>query len=42
MTDAASKPNKAERIIIGIDPGTHIMGYGVLRVVDNKPHNGGH
>ena len=28
---------KAERIIIGIDPGTHIMGYGVLRVVNNKP-----
>ncbi len=28
---------KAERIIIGIDPGTHIMGYGVLRVVGNKP-----
>ena len=29
---------KAERIIIGIDPGTHIMGYGVVRIVDNKPH----
>ena len=28
---------KAERIIIGIDPGTHVMGYGVLRVVGNKP-----
>lgn len=27
---------KGERIIIGIDPGTHIMGYGVLRVVDGK------
>lgn len=27
----------AERIIIGIDPGTHIMGYGVIRVLNKKP-----
>jgi len=27
-----------EKIILGIDPGTIIMGYGVLRVVDKKPH----
>lgn len=27
-----------ERIILGIDPGTIIMGYGVLRVVNNKAH----
>ncbi|MDH6353893.1 crossover junction endodeoxyribonuclease RuvC [Dysgonomonas sp. PH5-45] len=26
-----------ERIILGIDPGTQIMGYGVLRVINNKP-----
>ncbi|MFR9165267.1 MAG: crossover junction endodeoxyribonuclease RuvC [Dysgonomonas sp.] len=26
-----------ERIILGIDPGTQIMGYGVLKVVNNKP-----
>lgn len=26
-----------EKIILGIDPGTNIMGYGVLRVRDNKP-----
>ncbi len=26
-----------ERIIMGIDPGTTVMGYGVLRVLDNKP-----
>ena len=26
-----------EKIILGIDPGTTIMGYGVLRVVGNKP-----
>ena len=32
-----NRPTKAERIIIGIDPGTHVMGYGVLRVVGNKP-----
>ena len=27
-----------ERIIMGIDPGTQVMGYGILRVLDNKPH----
>lgn len=26
-----------DRIIIGIDPGTNVMGYGVLRIVKNKP-----
>ncbi|MDR1810415.1 MAG: crossover junction endodeoxyribonuclease RuvC [Prevotella sp.] len=26
-----------ERIILGIDPGTQIMGYGLLRVLNNKP-----
>lgn len=26
-----------ERIILGIDPGTNVMGYGVLRIVDKKP-----
>lgn len=26
-----------ERIIIGIDPGTQVMGYGVLQVLGNKP-----
>jgi crossover junction endodeoxyribonuclease RuvC len=26
-----------ERIILGIDPGTQVMGYGVLRVIGNKP-----
>ncbi|OPZ11223.1 MAG: Crossover junction endodeoxyribonuclease RuvC [Bacteroidetes bacterium ADurb.BinA261] len=26
-----------ERIIMGIDPGTQVMGYGILRIVDNKP-----
>ncbi len=25
-----------EKIILGIDPGTNLMGYGVLRVVDSK------
>lgn len=39
MADKISinRPTQAERIIIGIDPGTHVMGYGVLRVVANKP-----
>jgi crossover junction endodeoxyribonuclease RuvC len=26
-----------ERIILGIDPGTTIMGYGILRIINNKP-----
>ena len=26
-----------EKVILGIDPGTNIMGYGVLRIVDSKP-----
>ncbi len=26
-----------ERIIMGIDPGTHVMGYGVIKVINNKP-----
>ena len=24
--------NKVEKIILGIDPGTNVMGYGVIRV----------
>jgi crossover junction endodeoxyribonuclease RuvC len=27
---------KAEKIILGIDPGTNVMGYGVIRVLGNK------
>ncbi len=27
---------KSEKILLGIDPGTNVMGYGVLRVVGNK------
>ena len=27
-----------EKVILGIDPGTNIMGYGVLKVTDNKAH----
>lgn len=27
---------KGEKIILGIDPGTNVMGYGVIRVVGNK------
>jgi len=26
-----------ERIILGIDPGTIVMGYGILKVIGNKP-----
>ena len=28
--------NKIEKIILGIDPGTNVMGYGVIRVTGNK------
>lgn len=34
---AETRRQPAERIILGIDPGTNIMGYGVLRVLGNKP-----
>jgi crossover junction endodeoxyribonuclease RuvC len=27
-----------DHIILGIDPGTNIMGYGVLKIIDHKPH----
>jgi crossover junction endodeoxyribonuclease RuvC len=26
-----------ERIILGIDPGTNIMGYGILKILDSRP-----
>lgn len=29
--------NAAEKIIMGIDPGTNVMGYGIIKVVNNKP-----
>jgi crossover junction endodeoxyribonuclease RuvC len=32
-----SKHEKPERIILGIDPGTNIMGYGILKAYGNKP-----
>ncbi len=27
-----------EKIILGIDPGTNVMGYGVLKIAGVKPH----
>lgn len=30
-------PAATERIILGIDPGTNLMGFGVIRVCGNKP-----
>ena len=27
---------KAEKIILGIDPGTNVMGYGVIRICSKK------
>ncbi len=38
MTSTPRKPVVIkERIILGIDPGTTVMGYGLLKVLDNKP-----
>lgn len=34
---ANSELRKYNRIIIGIDPGTNVMGYGILGVIDKKP-----
>ena len=31
------KVKAADRIIIGIDPGTNIMGYGILGIYGRKP-----
>ena len=30
------KKTNTEKIILGIDPGTNVMGYGVIRVTGNK------
>lgn len=35
--DKASGLKQYDRIIIGIDPGTNIMGYGILGVIGKKP-----
>lgn len=32
-----AKETPTEKILMGIDPGTNVMGYGLLRVVGNKP-----
>lgn len=26
-----------DKIILGVDPGTNVMGYGIIRIVNNKP-----
>ena len=31
------KANVSDKIILGIDPGTNLMGYGVLQVQEGKP-----
>ena len=31
-----NSPREQERIILGIDPGTTVMGYGVIRVINRK------
>lgn len=37
-TVAESGLREYERIIIGIDPGTNVMGYGILGIKRGKPH----
>ena len=32
-----TKVRESDRIIIGIDPGTNIMGYGILGIKAKKP-----
>lgn len=32
----SSDVNKAEKIILGVDPGTNVMGYGIIKVTGNK------
>ena len=31
-----TRSSQPEKILLGIDPGTNVMGYGVLRVCGNK------
>ena len=31
-----TRSSQTEKILLGIDPGTNVMGYGVLRVSGNK------
>ena len=31
------RQNIKDKVILGIDPGTNLMGYGVLHIVDSKP-----
>ncbi len=37
MAESTEQLRKYQRIILGIDPGTNIMGYGVLGIIDRKP-----
>jgi len=38
MTDSGlKKEEQKDRIILGIDPGTTVMGYGLLKITRNKP-----
>lgn len=36
MPVSGSRKARGESIILGIDPGTNVMGYGVLKVIGNK------
>ena len=35
ISKTQTKPN-TEKIILGIDPGTNVMGYGVIRVMGTR------
>lgn len=32
------KKSNTEKIILGIDPGTNVMGYGVIRIMATRPN----
>ena len=34
---ALKRTSGPDRVIIGIDPGTNVMGYGILNVAKGKP-----
>ena len=38
MTDTSHNISDWDKVIIGVDPGTNVMGYGILGIKGNKPH----
>ncbi|MDE5744491.1 MAG: crossover junction endodeoxyribonuclease RuvC [Paramuribaculum sp.] len=38
MRDTPDNISEWDKVIIGVDPGTNVMGYGILGIKGNKPH----